>query len=90
MVRTGVIAPTSVIVLTRRTTVEDILRARKLGISDCIAKPLDGPVLVERVVAPSKRARQRSRLAQPVHHAERQRPPVAWSEDAVTPIHQQL
>jgi len=49
MVRTGAIAHTSVVMLTRRTTVEDILRARKLGISDYIAKPLDGPALVERV-----------------------------------------
>jgi len=47
--RTGAIAHTSVIMLTRRTTVEDILRARKLGITDYIAKPLAGPVLVERV-----------------------------------------
>jgi DNA-binding response OmpR family regulator len=39
----------SVIMLTRRTTTEDIVRARRLGAVDYLAKPVEAPLLLERV-----------------------------------------
>jgi CheY-like chemotaxis protein len=49
LARNGVTRDSSVIMLTRRTMVEDVVRARKLGIFDYLAKPLEAPVLIDRV-----------------------------------------
>ncbi len=39
----------SVVMMTRRTATEDIIRARHLGASDYLAKPVQAPLLLERV-----------------------------------------
>jgi len=49
LARNGVTRESTVIMLTRRTMVEDVVRARKLGIFDYLAKPLEAPVLIDRV-----------------------------------------
>jgi DNA-binding response OmpR family regulator len=35
--------------LTQRTMLEDVVRARKLGVTDYLAKPLQAPTLIDRV-----------------------------------------
>jgi len=49
MVRWGVPRQTAVVMLTRRRLTEDIVRARRLGVVDYLAKPLEAPTLVQRV-----------------------------------------
>jgi CheY-like chemotaxis protein/HPt (histidine-containing phosphotransfer) domain-containing protein len=49
LARNGVTRHATVIMLTRRTMAEDVVRARKLGIFDYLAKPLDAPMLIDRV-----------------------------------------
>jgi CheY-like chemotaxis protein/HPt (histidine-containing phosphotransfer) domain-containing protein len=49
LVRSGVTRHSSVIMLTRRTMADDIVRAHGLGVVDYLAKPLSAPMLVDRV-----------------------------------------
>lgn len=49
LARSGDLDNMSVIMLTRRTTTEDIVRARRLGAVDYLAKPVEAPLLLERV-----------------------------------------
>ena len=49
LVKSGVTRHTSVIMLTKRTMADDIVRAHSLGIVDYLAKPVSAPMLLERV-----------------------------------------
>jgi CheY-like chemotaxis protein len=49
LVHDGVTRHTSVIMLTRRTMADDIVRAHHLGVVDYLAKPVTAPILLDRV-----------------------------------------
>jgi len=49
LVKSGVTRHTSVIMLTRHTMADDIVRAHHLGVVDYLAKPLSAPMLLDRV-----------------------------------------
>jgi CheY-like chemotaxis protein/HPt (histidine-containing phosphotransfer) domain-containing protein len=49
LAKSGVTRQSAVMMLTRRTMADDIVRAHSLGIVDYLAKPLSAPTLAERV-----------------------------------------
>jgi CheY-like chemotaxis protein/HPt (histidine-containing phosphotransfer) domain-containing protein len=49
LARSGITQTSSVVMLTGHTLPDDIVRARKLGVADYLAKPLKAQMLVERV-----------------------------------------